>query len=555
MSQNSQFTSVSNHNQKPNRRGIDLVRDPLWNKGTAFSEAERDALGLRGLLSPRYDTIEQQEMRVMSSLALRESDFDKYIYLMQLRERNETLFFKVLIDNLEALMPIVYTPVVGRGCQEFGRVLRRPPGLFVSRREKGKIKEVLQNWPEKDVRCIVVTDGERILGLGDLGANGMGIPVGKLALYTACAGVHPLQCLPITIDAGTNNENLLEDPLYIGEPVQRLHGASYDALIDEFVHAVKEVWPRALLQWEDFGNSNAFRFLHHYSDTLLSFNDDIQGTAGVTLAGIYSALRITGKPLTEQTFLFMGAGEAGIGCGDLIVSALMAEGMSETAARQRCWFVDSKGLVVSGRTDLAEHKLPYAHAHNPINDFMSALLELRPSAIIGLSGSGKFTKPMVEAMSEFNEHPIIFSLSNPTSKSECTAEEAYAWSDGAGIFASGSPFMPVDYKGKTYVPGQGNNSYVFPGVGLGVIVSEASKVTDEMFFVAARTLAGLVTENDLALGRIYPALNRIREISAEIATAVCEVVYERGLTSKPRPTDIAADVKAHMYEPTYMNYV
>lgn len=551
--QTSSSTKVSSPTTPP-RRGIDLVRDPFWNKGTGFTEAERDALGLRGLLSPRIASIQDQAMRVLASLDKCATDFDKYIYLMNLRERNEALFFRVLVDNLEALMPIVYTPTVGRGCQEFGRVFRRPQGLFISHRDIGKIKDVLRNWPIDEVRCIVVTDGERILGLGDLGLNGMGIPVGKLALYTACAGIHPMQCLPIAIDAGTNNESLLEDPLYIGEPVRRIDRATYDVLIEEFVQAVKEVWPHALLQWEDFGNSNAFRLLHHYQPQICSFNDDIQGTASVVLAGIYSALRISGKKLTDQRFLFMGAGEAGIGCADLIVAALMAEGMSEADARQTCWMVDSKGLVVGSRTDLTVHKLPYAHDHAPAKDFMSAILDLRPSAIIGLSGSGKFTQPMVEAMCEFNERPMVFALSNPTSKSECTAAQAYEWSEGKAIFASGSPFNPVDYNQQTFVPGQGNNAYVFPGVGLGVIVSHAKMVTDEMFFVAARTLANIVTERDLALGRIYPALNRIREISAAIAAAVCETVYARGLTDKPRPADITADVKAHMYEPGYANY-
>ena len=539
----------------PPRRGIDLVRDPFWNKGTAFTEAERDALGLRGLLSPRLANMDEQTERVLASLEKCATDFDKYIYLMNLRERNETVFFRVLVDNLEALMPIVYTPTVGRGCQEFGRVFRRPQGLFISHRDAGKVKEVLRNWPIDDVRCIVVTDGERILGLGDLGLNGMGIPVGKLALYTACAGIHPMQCLPIAIDAGTNNEALLEDPLYIGEAIRRIERPVYDALIDEFVQAVKEVWPKALLQWEDFGNSNAFRFLHRYQPQICSFNDDIQGTASVVLAGVYSALRISGKKLTEQRFLFMGAGEAGIGCADLIVSALMSEGMSEAEARKTCWMVDSKGLVVNSRNDLTAHKLPYAHEHTPIKDFMGSVLDLRPSAIIGLSGSGKFTQPMVEAMCEFNERPMVFALSNPTSKSECTAAQAYEWSEGKAIFASGSPFNPVDYNQQTFVPGQGNNAYVFPGVGLGIIVSQAKIVTDEMFFVAARTLANIVTQQDLALGRIYPALNRIREISAAIAAAVCTVVYTRGFSDKTRPTDIMSDVKAAMYEPRYPEYV
>ena len=537
------------------KRGVDLLHDPVLNKGTAFTDSDRDALGLRGLLPPRVFTQEQQVVRVLENIRRKNSDLEKYIYLGSLQDRNENLFYRVVMSNLDEMMPLIYTPTVGQGCQEFGHIFRRPRGLYVTARDRGHVREVLHNWPFEDVRMIVITDGERILGLGDLGAGGMGIPIGKLALYTACAGVHPTQCLPVMLDVGTNNASLLQDPLYIGVPERRLRGAEYDALMDEFVEAVKEIFPRACIQLEDFGNTNAFRLLRRYQQNACTFDDDIQGTAGVALAGVYSALRLTGQKLADQTFLFLGAGEAGIGIGDLIVTALMAEGVSEEDAKLKCWFVDSKGLVVKSRTDLAEHKLPYAHDHAPVADFLAAVEALKPTAIIGVAGMGRmFTRPVVEAMARLNARPIVFALSNPTSKAECTAEEAYAWTDGRAVFASGSPFKPVTFNGKTFVPGQGNNSYIFPGVGLGIIASQSQLVTDEMFFVAAKTLAGLVNDSDLALGRIYPGLDRIREVSSAIAVAVAEVAFERGLTSLRQPADLAAHVHAHMYVPTYPDY-
>ncbi|HSE15090.1 MAG TPA: NAD-dependent malic enzyme [Candidatus Deferrimicrobium sp.] len=538
------------------KRGMDLLQAPILNKGTAFTEAERDALGLRGLLPPRVSTQETQVMRVRENLQRKSSDIEKYIYLLSLQDRQEGLFYRVVMDNLEEMMPIIYTPTVGQGCQEYGHIFRRPRGLYISSRDRGRVRHILQNWPHSDVRIIVVTDGERILGLGDLGANGMGIPVGKLSLYTACAGIHPTQCLPVTLDVGTNNEALLKDPLYIGLAEKRLRGSEFDGMIEEFFREVGIIFPKACIQLEDFGNSNAFRLLHHYRDRACTFDDDIQGTAAVTLAGMYSSLRITGNRLTDQKFLFLGAGEAGIGIGDLIVTGLTAEGMSVPEARRRCWFVDSKGLVVRGRADLVEHKLPYAHDHGPVSDFLQAIETLKPTAIVGVSGMPRtFTKPIVEAMARLNPHPIVFALSNPTSKAECTAEEAYTWSEGRAIYASGSPFPPVTFKGKTFVPGQGNNAYIFPGVGLGVIASEAARVTDEMFFVAAKKLAEMVTEGDLAQGRIFPSLARIREVSSIIAEAVAEVAFRRGLTAMNRPGDLSAHIEAQMYDPNYEEYV
>lgn len=537
-------------------RGVNLLHDPVLNKGTAFTEAERDALGLRGLLPPHVQTQDEQVTRVMENLRLKTTDLERYIFLVSLQDRNETLFYRVVMDNLKEMMPIIYTPVVGLACQRFGHIFRRPRGLYLSVQDKGHIAEILANWPHKDVRMIVITDGERILGLGDLGADGMGIPIGKLALYTACAGIAPTTCLPVTIDVGTENEELLNDPIYIGLHQHRLRGAAYDELLDEFMTAAQATFPRAVIQLEDFANHNAFRLLSHYRDSACLFDDDIQGTGSVAMAGIYSALRLSGGTLADQRFLFLGAGEAGIGIADVIVTGLMDEGMSEADARQHCWFVDSKGLVVAERTDLVAHKRPYAHAHPFIPDFLTAVETLRPTAIIGVSGMPKtFTKAVIEAMARFNERPIIFALSNPTSKSECTAEQAYTWTEGRAIYASGSPFDPVDYQGKTFVPGQGNNAYIFPGVGLGVIAAASRSVTDEMFFVAAKALAEQVTDADLALGRIYPALSRIREVSAHIAAAVAEVAYARDLSAEARPADLLAHVRSFMYQPVYPDYV
>ena len=534
--------------------GVDLLHNPLLNHGTAFTEEEREQFKLRGLLPPRVFSQERQVQRSLENYRKKPSDMEKYIYLIGLEDRNETLFYRLVMDNLEDMMPIIYTPTVGKACQEYAHIFRRPRGLYISAEDKGRVAEVVANWPHDDVEVIVVTDGERILGLGDLGVNGMGIPVGKLSLYTACAGINPARTLPITLDVGTENEKLLNDPLYIGLPQRRLRGAEYDALIDEFMTAVTERYPNVMVQFEDFANLNAFRLLNKYRNAYCTFNDDIQGTAAVTLAGIYSSLRLTGGKLSEQKLLFLGAGEAGIGIADLIVSAMMDEGLSEAEAKQRCWFVDSRGLVESTRTDLAEHKLPYAHEFAAQPDLLSAVKALQPTGIIGVSGRGQmFTQPIVEKMAELNERPIVFALSNPTSNSECTAEEAYTWSDGRAIFASGSPFDPVEYKGKTYVPGQGNNSYIFPGVGLGVVAVKARHVPDEMFMAAARTLAQLVTEEDLAKGRVYPSLKRIREVSGAIGTAVAEVAFAKNLASVARPNDLPAYIEGQMFQPVYQH--
>jgi malate dehydrogenase (oxaloacetate-decarboxylating)(NADP+) len=535
---------------------MNYLHDPALNKGTAFSEEERDKLGLWGLLPPGVNTMEEQVLRVMGNYNRKTTDLEKYIFLVALQDRNQTLFYRVLTEHLEEMMPIIYTPTVGLACQEFVHIYRRPKGIFVSDKNKGRFSEILQNWPNKEVRVIVITDGERILGLGDLGVAGMGIPVGKLSLYTACAGIHPSWCLPVTIDVGTNNVELQKDPLYFGMRHQRIRGEEYDALVDEFIKAVEQNFPNTLIQFEDFGNINAFRLLNKYRNRICAFNDDMQGTASVALAGLYAAMRMTGQKITDQKILFLGAGEAGTGIGDLIVSAMMNEGFSQAAARQRCWFADSRGLVVKSRKNLPEHKLRFAHDFKDYPYFLDAVKVLKPTAIIGVSGQpSTFTQPILEEMARCNERPIVFALSNPTPRCECTAKEAYVWTQGRAIFASGSPFDPFTLDGITYEPGQGNNAYIFPGVGLGVIACRAKHVTDEMFLAAAQTLAAEVTEDDFKRGSIYPPLGHIREISAKIATAVCEVAYKQGHAVTARPDNLAAFIKSQMYEPNYRNYV
>jgi malate dehydrogenase (oxaloacetate-decarboxylating)(NADP+) len=531
--------------------GLALLRDPLLNKGTAFTEEEREALGLRGFLPPAVLSMQAQVERVLTNLRTLPSDLEKYVALNSLHDRNEALFFRVVCDHIDEIQPLIYTPTVGLACQKYGLIFQRPRGLFISYNDRGRIAEILSNWPYR-TKLIVMTDGERILGLGDLGANGMGIPVGKLSLYTACAGVHPEQCLPVTLDVGTNNEELLNDPYYIGLRQRRVTGAAYDELVDEFMTAARAAFPGVLIQFEDFANHSAFRLLHKYRDEACVFNDDIQGTAAVALAGVFSALRITGGKLREQTLLFLGAGEAATGIADLVVSAMMAEGLSEAEALRRNWLVDSRGLVVKERPGLSGHKLRYAHEQAPISDFRTAIDMLKPTAIIGVAAvGGAFTPEVLQAMAKLNEQPIVFALSNPTSKAECSAEEAYGYTEGRALFACGSPFDPVKLNGTTFVPRQGNNSYIFPGVGLGAIASGSRLVTAEMFMAAAHTLANSVSADDLRQGSLYPALPRIREVSAQIGAAVADVAYQRGLAAGPPPNDTMGFIQSQMYDPRY----
>ena len=536
-------------------RGVRLLHDPVRNKGTAFTEAERDKLGLRGLLPPRICTVAEQEMRVLGNLRAKPSDLERYLFLVSLQDRNETLFYRVVCRHIPEIMPLIYTPTVGKACQHFCHIYRRPRGLYVSLRDRGRVREILGNWPHPEVRVIVVTDGERILGLGDLGAAGMGIPIGKLSLYTACAGLPPTHCLPVMLDVGTNNEEMLNDPLYLGLEQRRERGPAYDELIEEFVAAVMEVFPGVLLQLEDFGNRNAFRLLQHYRDRLCLFDDDIQGTGAVALAGLLSALRLAGERLEDQRLLFFGAGQAGLGIGETIAAALQAQGLSAAEARSRCWFMDTGGLLVAGREQTPAQKEPFAQEHPAIDTLLDAVTALQPTALIGCAGqAGVFDEAVIRQMAAQRSRPIIFALSNPTAKAECSAEDAYRFSEGRAIFASGSPFEPVTFAGATYVPGQGNNAYIFPGVGLGAVVSRSRRVTDGMFLEAARVLADMVTEEDLAQGRVYPPLEDIREVSARIAEAVAEIAYRDGLAGRDRPADIRADIEDYMFEPLYPHH-
>ncbi len=532
--------------------GLALLRDPQFNKSTAFTESEREALGLHGLLPEGIDSEADQIRRVHLQLSRKPNDLEKYIYLSQLQDTDETLFFCVLMSDPVQFLPLVYTPTVGEACLQFGHIMRRPKGLYLSIKRKGRVREILRNWPQRDVRFIVVSSGQRILGLGDLGANGMGIPIGKLALYTACAGVPPQYSLPILIDCGTNNEALLRDPLYLGLRQTRPPIAQLDEFVEEFITAVQAEFPNCCVQFEDWAGADAIRLLARYRDRICCFNDDIQGTAAVALAGILGALRPTGGKLSEQTFLFLGAGSAAIGISGLLTEMMMLDGISADDARARLWLFDINGLLESTRIDLAEFHKPYAHRHSPTKDFLDAIESIKPTAIIGVSTVGKaFNQRVIETMSRINRRPIIFACSNPTSHSECSADEAYRWSDGRAIFASGSPFPPVHLSGKTFVPGQGNNVYIFPAIGLAVYATRATRVTNEMFIAAACAVAEKVTPAQLDAGLIYPPISTILDTELYAAARVAEVIFARGLARVPAPKDIAQFVRAQTYKPEY----
>jgi malate dehydrogenase (oxaloacetate-decarboxylating)(NADP+) len=533
--------------------GYDRLHNPHLNKGTAFTEAERRAYHLEGLLPPVPITLALQVARVHAQLAGVDNDLQKYLVLSDLQARNETLFYAVLMSDPAAFMPLVYTPTVGEACQKFDHIFHAARGIYLPVSARGRVREILRNWPQKDVRFIVVTDGERILGLGDLGVGGMGIPIGKLALYTACAGVPPQYCLPVTLDVGTNNHNLLEDPLYLGLRQSRVRGEEYLAFIDEFVEAVGELHPKCCIQWEDFANINAVPILARYRNKICTYNDDIQGTAAVALAGIFAALRITGQKITDQRFLFLGGGSAGTGIAELISQAMALEGMEIGEARASNALFDINGLIVSSRTDLAEFQKPFAQDRAPLSTFVEAIKALKPTGIIGVSTVPKlFTQEVIQTMAEINDRPIIFPYSNPTSRSECTAEEAYRWSGGKAIFASGSPFPPVEIAGQRFVPGQGNNVYIFPAMGMAVFATEAIRVTEQMFIVAARAVAEQVTNENLATGLIYPPQSRIFEASLHVAGRIAEYIFEQGLARVPRPDSIASLIRARAYRPVYV---
>ncbi len=531
--------------------GKALLDDPASTKSTAFTRDERKRYGLRGLLPYDVANIDKQKARALENMRRKYSDIEKYIFLNALLDRNQRLFYRIMIDYMEEILPLVYTPTVGEACKEFAHIFRRPQGLYITPEDRGEMETVLDNWPEKDIRVIVVTDGERILGLGDLGANGMGIPIGKVALYIACAGIDPAHCMPVMLDVGTNNQSLREDPLYLGYPHARLNGDTYMSLVDEFVGAVQKRFPNALIQFEDFLTPNAFAILDHYETKVRCFNDDIQGTAAVTLAGIYTSCRITRKQFPDLKIMFLGSGSAASGTAELVVAAFCAHGLSEQQARERVWFIDRKGLVVSTNDTIKPRIRSFAHDHAPCS-FVDAIAEIKPDVLIGATGvAGTFTENVVRQMANVNERPVIIALSNPTSHTECTAEEAYRWSDGRVIFASGSPFEAVQYKGQRFVPGQGNNAYIFPGIGLGIYACTARFITKQLFLSAAEVLSGMVSDEEITKGSVYPSLTRVRAVSKAIAVAVCQVAQREGLVEEKLPADLDGYIQSLMYDPVY----
>jgi malate dehydrogenase (oxaloacetate-decarboxylating)(NADP+) len=545
-------------------RGIDVLNNPNLNKGTAFNPKEREDLGLVGLLPDGIETLDRQVERVLGHLAQKPTDLERYIYLIGLADRNETLFYKVLMSDPARFLEIVYDPTIGEACLKFDHIYRRPRGMYLSITRKGHVKEVLRNWPVKDVRFICVTNAGRILGLGDLGANGMGIPIGKLQLYTAAAGVPPEGLLPMYLDAGTNNETYLQDPLYVGLRQRRPASEELYAFVDEFVEAVQEVFPNCCIHFEDWTGVDAVALLARYRNKVSCYNDDIQGTAGVTLAGMINALKITGGQLKDQRILFLGAGSAAIGLADLIVSALGQEGASPVVARQQIRLFDSQGLVVAGRPGLAAHKLPFAHKLSPSKPFnhldlateypqiVAAIEDFKPTILIGVSTVGKlFSQEVVEAMSRINERPIIFALSNPIEKHECLPEDAYAWSGGKVVYAGGVQFPPVHIGGQTFLPSQANNLYIFPAVGMAIYATNAKRVTDEMFIEAARAVADQVTPEQLKLGMLFPPQSDILEVEIQTATRVAKLIFDANLARMERPANLRSWIEGQVYHPQY----
>jgi malate dehydrogenase (oxaloacetate-decarboxylating)(NADP+) len=533
-------------------RGVELLNDSSRNKGTAFDEKERRALGIEGLLPSSVETLDRQLERVLKHLEAKPNDLERYVYLIGLSDRNETLFYRAIMSDPARFMPIVYDPTVADACLAFGHIYRRARGMYITLEMKGRIVDVLRNWPEKDVRFICVSTGGRILGLGDIGANGMGIPIGKLQLYTACAAVPPSCLLPILLDVGTTNSALRADPLYLG--LRRLPPSEreLDELVEEFVAAVKQVFPNCCIHFEDWKGTDAIRLLDRYRDKVLCYNDDIQGTASVVLAGLTTALQIVGSALTDQRFLFLGAGSAGIGIANLIAAALEAKGLTSVEARRRIAMFDVDGLLEPSREDLSEAQKLYAHNAAPSNDLAKTIESWKPTVLIGVSTKGgAFDRRVVETMSRLNEVPIIFAISNPTDKAECTAEQAYAWSNGKALFAAGVQFPDVTVNGKTFRPGQANNFYIFPAIGLATYVARPRRITDECFIIAAEATADQVGPELRARGMLFPSQSDILETEVTTATRVAEFMFDKGLAQVARPQNIRSWIEGQLYNPRY----
>lgn len=536
------------------KRGIEILQDSVLNKSTAFTESEKETLSLTGLVPDVTESIDLQLKRVMMQLGHKATDLDRFIYLTGLLDHNETLFYKTVMSDPARFLPIIYDPTIGEACLKFGHIYRQSRGMYLSMERRGKVKEVLMNWPEKDIRFICVTNGGRVLGLGDLGANGMGIPIGKLQLYTAAAGIPPKALMPLYLDSGTNNEKLLHDPLYLGLRKPRPHTEDLYSFVDEFVNAVQEVFPKCCIHFEDWTGVDAVHLLKRYRDKVCCYNDDVQGTAGITLAGMINAVKIKKTKLKDETYLFLGAGSAGIGLSNLLCSALVEEGLTLDEARARIHMFDINGLLEPSRNDLVDFQLPYAHPHLPmkLEDFVKAIQEFKPTTLIGVSTmGGSFSKEVVEAMSRVNERPIILALSNPTDHAECTAEQAYQYSNGRAIYAAGVQFEPVRYKDQTLLPGQANNFYIFPAVGMAVFATQARRVTDQMFIEAAHAVADQVTPDQLKQGLIYPLQSNILEAEIITAARVAKIVFDSGLAQVEKPENYETFIRQHVYKPEY----
>lgn len=534
------------------KRGIELLMDASLNKSTAFTETEKQNLGLIGLVPDVTETEDLQLKRVLMQLGHKSTDLERYIYLINLLDHNETLFYKTIMSDPARFLPIVYDPTIGEACLKFGHIYRQTRGMYISIERRGHIKSILQNWPQKDIRFICVTDGGRILGLGDLGANGMGIPIGKLQLYTATAGVPPQYLLPLYIDAGTNNVQYLNDPLYLGLRKKRPATELLYSFVDEFVEAVQAVFPKCCIHFEDWTGVDAVHLLARYRDRYCVYNDDIQGTAGITLAGMLNAIKVKGTQLKDEKFLFLGAGSAAIGLSNLLCTALVEQGLTLKEAQSKIYLFDINGLLESTRTDLVDFQQCYAHDHAPTQDFLTAIKSIQPTTLIGVSTiGGAFTQEIVETMAKINQRPIIFALSNPTEHAECTAEQAYQWSNGKALYAAGVPFAPVHLNNQTFIPGQANNFFIFPAVGMAIFATQAKRVSDHMFIAAAQAVADQVPAALLQQGLLYPLQSNILEVAIQTATRVAKVIFDSDLALVAKPADIEAFIRQHVYKPEY----